>query len=216
MVVTYLKPTYTARTLVAWLRTMAARGQTIIGDVNCCGQSKSRALNEWLQINDWSEVAAIAVTYRWKDHESSIDEILTGNGARGIAMEDEWIANSDHASIAAEVVCRFMKVPRKVTAWDALKSWADQHQISRQETDEFDDTRTHGEAYEEVRKLMASEWQRGMEVCKRSKRWWKKQEWKQLRNRARKDGSAKQELQRQIKEAKAECWQKWISDGRDV
>ena len=64
VVATYLKPTYNARTLVARLRTMAARGQTIIGDVNCCGQRKSRALNEWLQNNEWSEVAAIAVTYR--------------------------------------------------------------------------------------------------------------------------------------------------------
>ena len=216
VVVTYLKPTYNARTLVARLRNMAARGQTILGDVNCCGQRKSRALNEWLQNNDWSEVAAIAVTHRWKDHACSIDKILTGNGARAIAMEDEWIANSDHASIAAEVVCHFSKIPRKVTDWDALRSWADQHQISREEADEFDDTRIYGEAYEEVRKLMASEWQREIVVCERSKRWWKKREWKELRKRARKHGSARKELQRQIKEAKAECWQKWISEGRDV
>ena len=123
-------------------------------------------------------------------------------------MEDEWIANSDHASIAAEVVCRFTKTPRKVTDWDALKSWADQHQISREEAYRFDDTRTYGEAYQEVRKLMASEWQKEIVVCERSKRWWKKREWKELRKRARKDGSAKKKLQRQIREAKAEYWQK--------
>ena len=45
---------------------------------------------------------------------------------------------------------------------------------------------------------------------------WKKREWKELRKRARKDASAKKELQRQIKVAKAECWEKWISEGRDV
>ena len=80
--VTYLKPTYNARTLVARLRTMAARGQTIISEVNCCEQRKLRASNEWLQNNEWSEVAAIAVTHRWKDHECSSDKILSGNGAR--------------------------------------------------------------------------------------------------------------------------------------
>ena len=52
VVVTYLEPTYNSRTLVARLRTMAARGQTISGDVNCCGQRKSGALNEWLQNNE--------------------------------------------------------------------------------------------------------------------------------------------------------------------
>ena len=89
VVVTYLKPTYNVRTLVARLRTMAARGQMIIGDVNCCGQRKSRALSEWLQNNECSEVAAIAVTDQWKDHECSINTILTGNGTRAIAMEDK-------------------------------------------------------------------------------------------------------------------------------
>ena len=70
--------------------------------------------------------------------------------------------------------------------------------------------------YEEVRTLMASEWHREIVVCERSKRWWKKREWKELRKRVRKDGSAKKELQRQIKEAKAECWRRWIEEGRDV
>lgn len=37
-----------------------------------------------------------------------------------------------------------------------------------------------------------------------------------MRKRARKDPSAKKELQRQIKEAKVNCWTKWISEGRDV
>ena len=131
-------------------------------------------------------------------------------------MKDEWIANSDHASIAAEVVCRFTKVRRKVTDWDALRLWADQHQISREEANEFDDIRTYGEGYEEVRQLMPQNSQREIVVCERSKRWWKKREWKDLRKRARRDGSIKKELQRQIKEAKAECWQKWISEGQDV
>ena len=184
---------------------MAARGQTIIGDLNCCGQRKSQALNEWLQHNDWNEVAAIAGTHRWKNHACSIDKILTGNRARAIAMEDEWLANSDHASIAAEVVCQFTKVLRKVTNWEALRSWADQHQMSREEVDNFDDTRVYGEAYEEIRNLMASEWQREIVLCDRSKRWWKKKEWKELRKRARKDASVKKELQRQITVAKAEC-----------
>ena len=67
-----------------------------------------------------------------------------------------------------------------------------------------------------VRKLMPSEWQTEIVVCERSKRWWKKPEWKEFRKRATKDGSAKTELQRQIKQAKAECWKSWIEEGRDV
>ena len=137
----------------------------IIGDVNCCGRSKSHALNKCVQINDCSQVAAIAVTYRWKDHECSIDKIQTDNGASAIAMEDEWIANSDHGRIAADVVCHFTKELRMVTDWDALRSWADQHQISREEANEYDDNRTYGEAYEALRMLMASEWQREIVVC---------------------------------------------------
>lgn len=43
-----------------------------------------------------------------------------------------------------------------------------------------------------------------------------KKEWKELRKRARKDPNAKKELYRQIKQAKAECWAKWIQEGRDV
>ena len=106
------------------------------------------------------------------------------------------------------MVCQFTKVHRKVTNWDALRSWADQHQISREEANRFDHTRVYGEAYEEVRKLIASEWQREIVVCDRSKRWWKKKEEKELRKRARKNKSAKKELQRQIKEAKVECWER--------
>ena len=64
-------------------------------------------------------------------------------------MEDEWIANSDHPSIAAEVLCSFRKVPKNVTNWDALRSWADQHQISPEEAYRFDDARTYGEVYAE-------------------------------------------------------------------
>lgn len=134
---------------------MVPWGQTIIGDVNCCGQRKSRASTEWLQNNEWSEVAAIAVTHRWKDYECSMDKILTGNGARAIAMEDKWFANSDDASIAAEVVCQFGKVHRKVTDWDGVRAWAHLHQISREEAKGLDVTRTYRKAYEEVRKLMA-------------------------------------------------------------
>lgn len=64
----YLKPTYNVIILVARLRWMAAPGHTIIVEVNCCRHGKSKALNEWLENNEWSDVAAIMVTNRWKNH----------------------------------------------------------------------------------------------------------------------------------------------------
>ena len=64
----------------------------------------------------------------------------------------------------------------ELTNWDAGRSWADLHQISREEAERFNDIRTYVEAYEEVRTLMASEWQREIVFCDRSKKWWKTKE----------------------------------------
>ena len=52
-------------------------------------------------------------------------------------------------------------------------------------------------------------------VGERSKRWWKNKAWKELRKCTRKDKRTQKELHRHIKEAKVECCERWISEGRD-
>lgn len=156
---------------MARLRTMAARRHIIIGDINCCRQRKCPALNECLQDNEWSDIVANTVTYQWNNYECGIYKILTSNGARAIAGKDEWLVNSDHAYIVAEVICQFQQVCRKGTDWEAVRSWAGQNQISREEWSEFDETPEYGVAHAAIRELIGSQWQRDIMVYDRWQRW---------------------------------------------
>ena len=54
-----------------------------------------------------------------------------------------------------------------------------------------------------------------MNVCERSKRWWK-QEFKQMRKEAANNKEKRKEFKRKLKEAKQEQWRKFVEEGEDV
>jgi len=72
-----------------------------------------------------------------------------------------------------------------------------------------------GQVVEALTKILREEWIRTVEVCSRSKRWWR-QEFKQLRKIATKDKEARKLLRKKIKEAKKEQWKKFVEEGEDV
>lgn len=172
VIATYLKPTYNARTMMSKLRQFATVGHTIIGDINSCGGRKRQALEQWLENGEWRETSAIQHTHEWRDHKCSIDKILTKHNTRALAVEDSWVANSDHAFIAMEAQSEYQKVKRYTTDWDAVKKWAEEN--SAKEGREWDSTAEYGAAYREVVIRMKTEWQRELTICKRSKKWWKR------------------------------------------
>lgn len=67
----------------------------------------------------------------------------------------------------------------------------------------------------ELGRILKEEWTRSVEVCSRSKRWWRR-EFKQLRKKAAKQKRAKKLLRKKIKEAKTEQWRKFVEEGEDV
>jgi len=84
-----------------------------------------------------------------------------------------------------------------------VREWVDRQKELRKASLEPDEPRHRhkGEYYRELVKLSQGEWLRKVNVCRRSKRWWKK-EWKELR--------------KVIKEVKAKCWTEWLEKGEDV
>ena len=68
---------------------------------------------------------------------------------------------------------------------------------------------------EELARMLKEEWTRTVNVCERSKRWWK-QEFKQMRKEVAKDKGKKKAFREKIKEAKGEQWRKFVEEGEDV
>jgi len=72
-----------------------------------------------------------------------------------------------------------------------------------------------GDAYEWMTRLKEAKWERQVKITGRSKPWWKK-EWRELRKRARNSKVARKKLRQQIRKAKKEMWNDWVSKGKEV
>ena len=56
------------------------RASTIIGDINYCGGSKKRALEEWIEAEELEDIGREEHTHVWGRHKCRIDRVLTTRG----------------------------------------------------------------------------------------------------------------------------------------
>ena len=120
----YLPPqlnNYDVRTMLNKM----ARGHTIMGDLNCCGGSKRRVLEEFIELGEWADIGKEEHTHQWGNHKCRIDRVLTKGGGRLWFFEEGWECKSDHTIIAVQAVTEAEKVIRTETDWDKVRQWLD-------------------------------------------------------------------------------------------
>ena len=151
-------------------------------------------------------------------HKCRIDRVLTRGGGRPWAIKEGWGCLRDHAAIGARVKLRDEKrVTLTRTDWRKVEKYVE---TDKEKQEKKIGTREHqyeyaGQAVEALTKMLREEWTRSVNVCTRSKRWWK-QEFKQMRKEAAKDKGKRGEFRKRIKEAKKEQWRKFVGEGEDV
>ena len=58
------------------LRGISREAETIIGDLNCCGRSKKRVLEAWIEEEELQDIAREEHTHEWGRHMCRIDRVL--------------------------------------------------------------------------------------------------------------------------------------------
>ena len=87
----------------ACLERMREAAETILGDLNCCGGSKKRVLEEWIEREDWQNIGREDHIHEWGNHRCRIDRVLTRGWGKPWLMEAGWECNSDYTIVAARV-----------------------------------------------------------------------------------------------------------------
>jgi len=200
------------------MRGMMKEMDTVIGDFNCCGGSKKRALEELTMELEFEDIGTTQHTHEWGQHRCSIDKVLTKSGGRLWAIKEGWGCLSDHAAVGARVKVGSREVVRLTRMdWRKVEEYVEKEKVKEEKRVGMSEHEYEYEdqAVEELTRILREEWTRTVEVYSRSKRWWW-QEFKQLKKKAVKDKGARKLLRKKIKEVKAEQWRKFVEEGDDV
>ena len=189
-----------------WLK----RAHTIIGDLNACGGSKKRRLEEFIEMEQVDDIGREEHTHKWGNHRCRIDRVLASGRGKPWVFKEGWECNSDHTIVAAKVRTEAATVESTETDWDKVREWLESKQERLEEAMEWEMV---GDPYKELREL-SNLWTRVVRICGRSKRWWKR-EWKPLKKKARKC-KARKEFHEDIRTAKREMWVQWVEEGKSV
>jgi len=214
----YFPPHWDYNRVNRTLRSMLGVVDTVLGDFNCCGGSKKKSLEEVIADFELDDIGTTQHTHEWGKHKCRIDRVLTRNGGRAWVIKEGWGCLSDHTAIGVRVKLRNQKqVILTRTDWRKVEKYVE---TEKEKIEKNVGTREHqyeyaGQAVEELARMLREVWTRSVNVCERSKRWWK-QEFKQMRKEAMKDKGKRKEFRRKIKEAKKEQWKKFVEDGEDV
>jgi len=208
--VAYLRPKLNRQTVKARLREMMNRGaNSIVGDLNCHGNGKDKMLREWIEEEELMDIGTSEYTHRYgATHKCTIDRVLTNGGARPWKIRKEWDHSSDHAIVGLRKSRVMSKRYVKRIDWEAVEKFVEEDPMGK----EFGYV---GEAYQELKKVMDERLVREVAIVARSKPWWKR-EWKDLRRQARHSRGARKKLRQEIRKAKREMWDKWVTEGKEV
>ena len=133
-------------------------------------------------------------------------------------IKEGWGCLSDYAAICTRVK---LKDEKQITLtrmdWKKVDRYMEtqKDKIEKEVGAQEHEYEYAGQAVEELTKKLKGEWTRTVNVCERSKRWWK-QEFKQLRKEAVKDNGKRKQFRKMLKEAKEEQWRKFVEEGEDV
>jgi len=212
----YLPPRLDHDRVVRALSGMVGYADTIIGDRNHCGGTKKRRLEEFIQEQALDDVSTTQHTHEWGQYKCRIDRVLTRGGGRPWAIEEGWECLNDHSMIGARVQSgEPQNRTLKQTDWTKVREYVDRREDMKKVGAKEYDCKHTGEAYRELVKLLDHDWMRKVNICARSKRWWKKQ-WNHLKRKGRKDKKARKQLARLIKQEKPKCWSQWVEGAEDV
>jgi len=211
----YLRPRLNRTTVKSRLHEMIRKGATtVIGDPNCHGNGKDRMLSEWIEEEEMMDIGTAEYTHRYGlTHKCIIDRVLTKGGGRPWKIEKEWQHSSDHAIIGLKKDERYKRKQVKRINWEAVQEYVRDEEEGKKVCGK--NLTYVGEAYEKIVQLKEEKWERTVTIVGKSKPWWKK-EWKNLRKRAKHSRAARKELRREIRKAKREMWEDWISKGKEV
>ena len=105
-----------------WLK----RAHTIIGDLNACGGSKKRRLNELIEEEQLNDIGREEHTHGWGNHRCRIDRVLTRGPGRPWFYKEGWECRSDHTIVAAKVMAEAAIIHRTETDWNTVREWLEQ------------------------------------------------------------------------------------------
>jgi len=143
--------------------TQLIQKDTIIGDLNCCGGTKKRVLEEMLEQRGWDDIGTTGHTHEKGQHRCRIDRVLTRGQARPWAIEEGWGCLSDHAAVGVRAQLESMRhVKLRQTDWRKVREYVDREGEREKEIElgrgKATVYRYTGEGYKELRDLIENEW----------------------------------------------------------
>jgi len=216
----YFPPQWDHHKVSNTMRGIMNEMDVVIGDFNCCGGSKKKALEGIITELEFDDIGTTQHTHKWGRHKCRIDRVLAKSGGSLWAIKEGWGCLSDHAAVEAKVKLRNREAVKLTrTNWKKVEEYVEREKKSEEEGKgkqrSGHEYEFAGQAGKELVRLLKEEWSKTVEVCSRSKRWWR-QEFKELRKKAAKDKGARKLFKKKIKEAKAEQWRKFVEEGEDV
>lgn len=96
---------------------------TIIGDLNACGGSKKRRLEEFIETEQLDDIGREDHTHVWGSHRCRIDRVLTRRTGKPWVFKEGWECDSDHTIVATKVMAEAAIVERIEKDWNQVREW---------------------------------------------------------------------------------------------
>jgi len=129
----YFPPHWNQHEVSRELRGMLGEVDTIMGDFNCCGGTKRRALEEVIAEFELDDIGTTQHTHEWGKPKCRIDRVLKRGGGRPWAIEAGWGCLSDHTAIGARVKLKDeKKITLTRTDWKKVDKYVEMEKEKRE------------------------------------------------------------------------------------
>lgn len=122
VVAAYLPPQLNHHDLARALGGMAI-ADTIRGDLNACGGSKKRRLEEYIEKEQLDNIGREAHTHVWGNHRCRIGRVLIRGRGTPWVFKEGWECDNDHTVVAAKVKAEAATLECIEMDWDQVRGW---------------------------------------------------------------------------------------------
>ena len=141
---------------------MMAIAHTIIGDLNACGGSTKRRLEEFIESEQLDDIGREEHTHVWGNHRCRIDRVLTRSRGKLWIFEEGWECNSNHTIGATKVSAEATTVESRETDWGKVREWLEKEE--ERSLEEHTGWEMVADPYQQLRELGKS-WTRVVRIC---------------------------------------------------